>query len=86
VAGAATGSIAGVGTGVAYLLIDQLLLDVVARQPEKQVAFTLSQFTSLRVYLLVTSAEATILLALFGLLVGGVVGGAFSWLRWWRVA
>jgi len=68
VAGAATGGLAGGCTGVAYLLIDQLFLDLVARQPEKQVAFA-------RIYLLVTTAEATVLLTLFGLLIGGIVGG-----------
>ncbi len=85
-AGAATGGLAGSCTGLAYLLIDQLLLALVARQPEKQAAFALSGFASLRVYLLTTTAEAAVLLTLFGLLTGGIVGGGLGGLRRWRAA
>jgi len=74
-AGAVAGGLAGLGTGLAYLALDQLRLAAVMGRPERLAAFAHSGFASPRAYLLVGALVATVALALAGLIVGAFLGG-----------
>lgn len=80
-AGAVAGGLAGLGTGLAYLTLDQLLLATVVQRPERQAALAHSPFVAPRVALLVATAEATVVLVLGGLVVGALLGGLGGGLR-----